>query len=470
MSPARPLHRCGLALLAALGLAGAARAQEVNRGEAPTPDSVAELDGAMQQAFEEEKAVLGRFPGLRRALQHLPPFLRDTHFNFYARTYYFDHWRADGSRSQAWAIGGALTYRSGWIFDAIRIGAALYTSQPLYAPEDRGGTGLLGLDQQGYTVPGQAYLEMRYGEDHDLTLYRQIVDLPYVNKADTRMTPNTFEAYLVRGSSTGLRYLGEVGYVAGWIDKIRRRGAEKFVKMSKAAGVPGGDDGLATATMRIRPREDLEFGLTNHFVNDAFNTFYLEGSHYRKLSDEWGLRVEGQFTSQVSVGDELIRDPTDPEDASVGSFDTWNAALRLSASWKGAIFTAAGSATGDSGTILRPYGLYPGYLGLMISDFDRPGEEAFLLGLSYDFKGAGVPGLSAFTNYAAGFDAASVFRKDEQRFSDQHEVDLTVDYVFPDGWLEGLWLRLRGAWRREQEAPRDDYQLRVILNYDIPIL
>jgi hypothetical protein len=32
-----------------------------------------------------------------------------------------------------------------------------------------------------------------------------VVDLPYVNKADTRMTPNTFEAYLVRGSFDEVR-------------------------------------------------------------------------------------------------------------------------------------------------------------------------------------------------------------------------------------------------------------------------
>ena len=27
-----------------------------------------------------------------------------------------------------------------------------------------------------------------------------------------------------------------------------------------------------------------------------------------------------------------------------------------------------------------------------------------------------------------------------------------------------------GAWRHEQSAPRDEYQLRVILNYELPIL
>ena len=125
---------------------------------------------------------------------------------------------------------------------------------------------------------------------------------------------------------------------------------------------------------------------------------------------------------------------------------------------------------GEDSALQKPWGLWPGYIGLMLSDFDRPGESALLLGVSYDFKNVGVPGFSAFTNYATGFDAETVSSSSGERFSDQTEVDVTFDYVFPEGRLEGLWLRLRGAFRREDGAPRDEYQLRVILNYELPIL
>jgi hypothetical protein len=456
-------------LLLSLALAAAtfgveaapAGAQEASRGEAPTPDSVEGLDGAMQQPFEEEEVVYSRFPWLNRTIARLPPFLRDTDFRFQLRTYYWDHWRQDESRGQAWAIGGAFQYRSGWIYDALRIGAAVYTSQPLVAPEARGGTGLLREGQQGYTVAGQAFLEMRYGEDHTLKLYRQEVDLPYVNKADTRMTPNTFEAYLVRGQATDIRWLGEINYVAGWIRRIRQRSQSTFQSMSAAAGVPNGDDGMATATLRIKPRDNLSLGFTNHFVDDTYNTFYVEGSSFYTLPNDVGFRLDGQFTSQLSVGDEL---------SSAGEFETWNAALRGATSWKGAIFTVAGSITSDDAPLQTPWGLFPGYLGLMLSDFDRPGETAVLVGLSYDFKELGLPGFSAFTNYALGFDAESAFGDSQAEFSDQQEVDVTFDYVFPEGLLKGLWLRVRGAWREEDGAPRDDYQVRVILNYELPIL
>lgn len=447
-------------LLAGLA-AGAARAQEVNRGERPTPDSVEQLDSAMQQAFEERQAVAGWFPYLHQALQHLPPVIRDARVDFNARTYYLGHDRADGGHSQAWALGGAFDLHSGWLFDAIRFGAAVYTSQPLVAPQGQGGTGLLRPGQQGYTVAGQGYLEFRYGEDHTLKVYRQAVDLPYVNQADTCMTPNTFEAYLVRGKVTDVPKVGEVGYVVGWIDKIRRRDEEDFVAMSEAAGVPGGDAGMASITARMKPTDDLHFGVTNHFVADTYNTFYAETSYVRALSDAWGLRLDAQFTDQASVGRE--RSPA-------GSFETWNVAVRGGASYAGAIFTLAGSLTGREASIQRPWGLYPGYLGLMLSDFDRPGEGAVLVGLSYDLGRLGVPGLSAFTNFAAGFDARPELTPGEEAITDEREVDLTIDYRPEKGWLRGVWLRLRGAWRGVDGAPRDDTQVRVIINYTIPIL
>ena len=39
-------------------------------------------------------------------------------------------------RSEAWTLGGSLEYVSGRFEDRFQIGAELFTSQPLYAPED----------------------------------------------------------------------------------------------------------------------------------------------------------------------------------------------------------------------------------------------------------------------------------------------------------------------------------------------
>jgi hypothetical protein len=448
-----------LVLLTVLLAAAEPRAQEASRGEKPTPDTVEELGGAMQQAFEEEEEPTGRFPVLSRWAQKLPPFLRDTRLDFHLRTYYFRRDEVDLSQSEAWAIGGALEYRSGWLNDLFRMGAALYTSQPIYAPKDRDGTGLLREGQRGYTVAGQAYGQFRFKEDHELTAYRQVVELPYVNSADTRMTPNTFEAYLVRGSFKDVPRLGQVNYVAGWIDKIRLRDRSNFVKMSKAAGVPSGDDGMAAATLRIRPRKGLYLGVTNQFVYNAFNTFYAEGSWVTDLTDAWQLRLEGQFTHQVSLGKELAPD---------SPFETWNAGVRISSSYAGAILTLAASTTGNKSMIRTPYGLSPSYLSLMQSDFDRPGEEGWLIGLSYDFARVGLTGFSGFVNFAHGFDARDL--RSSQEFATEYEIDATFDYRPEWRWIKGAWLRLRFSRFQLDGTERDGSDVRVILNYDLPIL
>jgi hypothetical protein len=91
-------------------------------------------------------------------MEKLPAFIRDTDLNLHFRTFYFDRINPDDSVNEAWAIGGWLEYRSGWLLGHARHwGGGGYTSQPLYAPNDKDGTTLLAAGQGGITVLGQAY-------------------------------------------------------------------------------------------------------------------------------------------------------------------------------------------------------------------------------------------------------------------------------------------------------------------------
>jgi hypothetical protein len=109
-------------------------------------------------------------------MEKLPAFIRDTDLNLHFRTFYFDRINPDDSVNEAWAIGGWLEYRSGWLWDTFAMGAVGYTSQPLYAPDDKDGTTLLAPGQEGITVLGQAYGQLRYRDYALLTGYRQMVD------------------------------------------------------------------------------------------------------------------------------------------------------------------------------------------------------------------------------------------------------------------------------------------------------
>ena len=113
--------------------------------------------GWLERAFEERLRRKTLFPRLKDALQSQPPFLRDTELLFQFRTYYLLRDNADGSENEAWAAGGWLRYRSGWLLDCSRSARPLYTSRPLYAPSDKDGTLLLAPGQEPYAVLGEAY-------------------------------------------------------------------------------------------------------------------------------------------------------------------------------------------------------------------------------------------------------------------------------------------------------------------------
>jgi len=174
------------------------------------------------------------------------------------------------------------------------------------------------------------------------------------------------------------------------------------------------------------------------------------------LTDALGLRFDAQFTSQNSVGDELL----------AGSpFHTWNLGLRGAMSWRGLVARLALAVTGDARRIESFFGSNPTYIGLMQRTFNQAGEKAVLASLSYDFSYIGVEDLSAIVNFAQGWDEKTAGVR-----SDAREVNVTLDYRIGRGMLESLWLRLRGAWLEEKGAPQDGTDFRVILRYELPVI
>src|SRR4029453_12877923 len=80
--------------------------------------------------------------------------LKDTKFELNLRSFYFDRSDFNGSEKQAWAIGGWLGVKTGYFLDHVAFGATVYTSNPIYAPDDRDGTLLLAPGQNGIRVLG----------------------------------------------------------------------------------------------------------------------------------------------------------------------------------------------------------------------------------------------------------------------------------------------------------------------------
>ncbi len=444
--PARPRWR---AVLAA-GLVGLALL-------APTPglaDHDQELHLEVVKPPERPKdPLLDRLiPGLPEFRRDLPPFLRDTDLKLHLRSFYFNREKSDGSYSEAWALGGWLQYQSGWLFDTFAVGAVGYTSLPAYAPDDRPGSTLLTPGQDAITVLGEAWAALRYKEYALLKGYRQRIDTGYVNPQDNRMIPNTFEAVTLGGHVDWFRY--DVGYL--W--RIKPRDSNDFISMSSQAGAPGSDEGLILTAITLTPIKDLVLYGGNYYVPNVFNTAFGKAEYKFPITTDLALQVGLQFTDQRGVGDDRI-----------GNFATWNVGAGARLLWRGLTFGVATHFTGDDANISSPYGSWPGYLSLQVTDFDRANEKAFGIGLKYDFGGTllpfQVPGLSVHLLYAQGNDQVNPATGGD--LPTTREGDFDVIYNAP--FLKPLQFRFRAAFV-DQGGPKLVKDFRIIINYEFDLL
>ncbi len=433
-----------------------ALATERELEEETAPSDVRQIESPIERVFPdlpEERPPL--IPWVRQQLQKLPPFFADTKFDARFRTYYLRQDRTDESLSEAWAMGGSLYFRTGWLEEIFQAEVEGFTSQPIVAPDSKDGTFLLDEGQDGYSVFGIANGRLRYKDIH-LVGGRLYLDLPYVNRQDNRMTPNTFESLVLEKPE------GELKFSTGYTWTIKLRNSDEFESFTEALGRDQ-SRGLAHAGVVWDPSEDLHLGAIVDVVPDLFARFYTElgfrydvGDGFKLPLDGLKLRLDGQFTVVRDIGDKLGGELIE---------DTWNLGIRASTSYEGAVFRLGGSFTGSNAGIFRLYGSSPSYVDLMQRNFTAAGEKALLASVSYDFANLGVKGLSAIVNFVAAFDGEF-----EDRSGPAQEIDLTFDYKIRSGLLKSFWLRLRGSWLAEDGARQDGTDFRVILRYNFPVM
>jgi hypothetical protein len=432
--------------LSVVALPAAAAERELD--QASPPSSVVQIETPIERVISAEERRRPFFPRLASALDDLPPFFADTQLEARFRTFYLRNDRTTDSLSEALATGGSLYYRSGWLAETFAVEVEGFTSQPLYAPQDRDGTGLLRPVQDGYTALGIANAQLQY-RGVVLTGFRQYLDLPYVNRSDSRMTPNTFEGVTLSKPK------GPVRFSTGYTWKIKRRTSTEFESMTEAVGLEK-DRGLAHAGAIWGVMEGLHLGAVVGVIPDLSAGVYTEMGFMRQIAGDLEARIDTQFTYQEAIGDDLLG-------PALGA--VWNLGVRGSSSWKGAVFRLGVSVTGSNEGLDSFYGTSPSYLDLMQRTFDRANEKALLVSLSYDFQNIGAEGLFVIANFAAAFDG-----KLDGEQADAQELDVTVDYRLTEGPLENLWLRVRGSWLRDELVDREGTEVRVILRYNLPLL
>jgi hypothetical protein len=441
----------GISVLALLLWGNApALAQEAVSQETPTPSSVDEVINPMDRTFE--KAPPREVPE-----KPVHPFFRDQKLDLNLRTYYLYKDKYDNSLSEAWAVGGGLAYKSGYLLDRFSLGAAVYTSQPVYAPEERDGTLLLAPGQEGYTVLGQIYGEIKVIPDNYFRFYRQEYNTPYINKNDNRMTPNTFEGYSFHGSYGGKEGAPGLRYGGGYITKIKERNSDEFVWMSKDAGAKV-DRGVMLAGVNYS-QGPFSIGAIDYYSDDILNIFYTEGKAVFNPTKELGFLVAGQYTDQRSVGDDLLKG---------FDFSTSQFAIKGEMSYRRAILTLAYSIAGKGADLQNPWSSYPGYTSVQVQDFNRAGENAILGKLSYDFSSLGLAGVTAYALWVHGWDRVDPITKASVKQEDEYDLDLQWRPQIKV--LKGFWFRTRYAHVGQRDGGPTQSDFRIIVNYDLPIL
>jgi hypothetical protein len=279
-----------------------------------------------------------------------------------------------------------------------------------------------------------------------ITAYRQLIDRPFINPQDTRMIPNTFEAYTLTGAA------GPLSYTGGHMTKMKTRASDSFVWASNVAGGTGTQEGViyAGATYALPATGYLK--LDEVYSIDVFNTFYVEGRYPIAVDDTTTAVLGGRYYPQKSVGG-----------AQIGSYSTWG--YGLTAGLTRGPFGAQlyYTQTGRGFTTQDPYGDHPSYLNLQQIIFNTAGEKAWAVRVNLDFASLGAPGLTATAIYAAGTDRIN--SSDGAPLPNHNETDVR-DWAFAKGTaLEGFVATFRYSWLHQDGAAQTQTDLRAILNY-----
>jgi len=419
--------------------------EEQQQIESSTEQGATEIDQSDLSGPQPDGTIV------RTPSEELAPFWRDSKFSAQARTFYFDRDKYDDTSSEAWAIGGSFTYRSGYLADFLRFGATAYTSQPLYAPDDKDGTLLLQPGQEGYTVLGQWYGEVKFTDRIFGAIGAKEYNTPYINKNDVRMTPNTFEGATIYGTAGGTDGAPEVRFGGGYIAKIKEKNADDFKWMSQSAGATV-ERGVSVAGANLK-YVDFAIGAAEYYSDDIINIFYAESKYALPLGETTRLSFAAQFAEQHSVGDDLLTG---------ASFSTNQWGLKSDLALGPTLLTLAYTDTADGANMRAPWSGYPGYTSVQVKDFNRASERAVLARAAYDFSSIGAPGWSTYVLYVHGSGV-------ESPNYNENETDFNLQWTPKGGALRGLSFRLRYAYIEQRGGGDPNINdLRFIVNYDFP--
>jgi hypothetical protein len=408
----------------------------------------------------------------RAQLDPSDPFLKDAAVGFNALTFYMN--QEDNSKppdstvKEAWALGGKLYARSGYWRETLQLGASYYFSVPLYAPDDKDGTNLLGPGQSTISVLGELYARLKF-QNHTLTLGRQEIDMSYkrpsgvrsnrgdityVARFDNRMVPVTYEAALLGG-----QFDDSLNYYVGLVNKDKVGNSEDFSHVGQAIGASGSDADMWMGGVQFAPMKDFWLQGWYHHVSDVIGIGFLDADYVLRLSEKSYLRLAGQYTDQRSVGANALTG---------SSFSTSQAGAYGEYGFEFVTLYGVYEKTGSGADIRFPFSTGPNYTQQETRTFSRAHESAWQLGIGTDL-GRAASGLSSYFDVTSG--KGAINPSTGASLADEIEYDLGVVWMLKQkgSFFDGFRARFRYGWVTDQTSAGDKQSTDLRIDVNLPI-
>jgi hypothetical protein len=189
------------------------------------------------------------------------------------------------------AIGGVLRYETAPLY-GFSGGVGFYTSHaimPLSGDRDEGKFNeSMASDDKYYDILAEAYLNYQY-ENLNIRIGRQLIDTPYADSDDIRMTPNTFEGILASYQISDFTLLG--AYLSKW------QGPDAEYKFEDLL-----EDGDGVALLAVTySKDDLEAGIWYYNADNSANIFYIDASKAFQITNDINTKISMQYANQSEI-------------------------------------------------------------------------------------------------------------------------------------------------------------------------
>lgn len=389
------------------------------------------------------------------------------------------------------AIGGYLKYETADLM-GLSLGAAFYTTNGFGLGGNKANNSevdptLLGKDNDGYSILGEAYLQYKLGN----TTFkggRQKLNTPLAGADDARMLPNLFEGYVLSNTDIphttliaahinkfaqgtfGRAYSnGILSATSGYSGADAKNQVGDFVNMGNYA-VGKATDGVTAGAVIFNPNKYVKAQVWDYHAYDILNAIYgqIDLKWNCLISDAVHPFLSGQFIKEDEIGDKLLN-----QLGGDGKIDSTYWAAKLGFKVAGLTIygayseTSSNSATDASyaNAIISPWGGMPAFTQGMVTRHQfLAGTKATKAVISYNFKDLGANITT--TAYYTSFDMDANSGYGIKRTATEPGFDI----IYNDAIIKNLQLRLRGNFPRKfAESASGDVgwdEYRFIVNYN----